>query len=118
VALDPGRVPAGYTPDACGGDLESCGGGFGGAGSPGSGVTGAGAGAAVGGPVALLLEVKKSNGNPRFCRKCSPGGFKPPRTHHCRVCGRCVLRMCHHCPWTANCVGHMNYKSYFLFLRK
>lgn len=25
------------------------------------------------------------------CEKCS--AYKPPRTHHCRVCKRCILRM-------------------------
>jgi palmitoyltransferase ZDHHC2/15/20 len=27
----------------------------------------------------------------RFCRKCWTA--KPERTHHCSVCGRCVLKM-------------------------
>lgn len=37
------------------------------------------------------------DGAPRFCNKC--GHYKPPRSHHCRVCKRCVLRMDHHCEW-------------------
>lgn len=48
------------------------------------------------------------------CRHCS---FKrPERTHHCRVCGQCVLRMDHHCPWVGNCVGFKNHKYFILML--
>ncbi|KAK4397374.1 putative protein S-acyltransferase 14 [Sesamum angolense] len=50
----------------------------------------------------------------RFCRKCNQ--FKPPRCHHCSVCGRCVLKMDHHCVWVVNCVGALNYKYFLLFL--
>ena len=49
----------------------------------------------------------------RYCRKCDE--LKPPRTHHCAICNKCVMRMDHHCPWVANCVGHHNYKPFFLF---
>ncbi|CED83458.1 zf-dhhc-domain-containing protein [Phaffia rhodozyma] len=60
------------------------------------------------------VEVKKLTGGPRFCSKCSV--YKPPRAHHCRRCKRCVLRMDHHCPWVANCIGHHNYASFVRFL--
>ncbi|GMH34451.1 hypothetical protein BSKO_02285 [Bryopsis sp. KO-2023] len=51
---------------------------------------------------------------PRYCRKCS--GWKPERTHHCSVSGKCILKMDHYCIWVVNCVGLLNYKFFFLFL--
>ena len=50
----------------------------------------------------------------RWCKKCND--IKPPRTHHCSVCSMCVMRMDHHCPWTGNCIGLMNYKYFMCFL--
>ncbi|XVE76388.1 hypothetical protein DITRI_Ditri12bG0168600 [Diplodiscus trichospermus] len=61
-----------------------------------------------------IHEIKRKGGDLRYCQKCSH--FKPPRAHHCRVCKRCVLRMDHHCIWISNCVGHANYKVFFVFV--
>lgn len=50
----------------------------------------------------------------RWCKKCD--ALKPPRTHHCSMCGQCIMRMDHHCPWVGNCVGWNNHKQFTLFL--
>merc|ERR1712187_836931 len=49
---------------------------------------------------------------PNYCSKCQH--WKPPRTHHCGMCGRCVLRMEHHCPFTGNCIGFRNHGHFAL----
>ncbi|XP_018498939.1 probable protein S-acyltransferase 16 isoform X5 [Pyrus x bretschneideri] len=61
-----------------------------------------------------MHEIKRKGGDLRYCQKCSH--YKPARAHHCRVCKRCVLRMDHHCIWINNCVGHANYKVFFIFV--
>ncbi|CAD5326390.1 unnamed protein product [Arabidopsis thaliana] len=64
--------------------------------------------------VGLQSDSSSSNPRVRFCRKCNQ--LKPARCHHCSVCGRCVLKMDHHCVWVVNCVGALNYKYFLLFL--
>ncbi|QPG75378.1 hypothetical protein FOA43_002731 [Brettanomyces nanus] len=50
----------------------------------------------------------------KYCRKCR--AEKPERCHHCKTCGRCILKMDHHCPWTMNCVGFRNLPHFTRFL--
>ena len=50
----------------------------------------------------------------RSCNQCVC--WRPPRTYHCRICGYCVLRRDHHCPWINGCVGLKNYRYFFFFL--
>ena len=54
---------------------------------------------------------RKKFGGIRMCQRCLR--TKPDRCHHCSQCNQCVLKMDHHCPWVANCIGFYNYK-YFL----
>lgn len=49
-----------------------------------------------------------------MCSQCQT--FKPPFSHHCRICNRCISRMDHHCPWMNNCIGAGNFKHFILFL--
>ncbi|XP_050546300.1 palmitoyltransferase ZDHHC16 isoform X2 [Daktulosphaira vitifoliae] len=49
-----------------------------------------------------------------ICKKCELP--KPPRTHHCSICNKCILKMDHHCPWLNNCVGFYNHRYFFLYM--
>jgi len=61
-----------------------------------------------------FLGVQLKGYLPLKCDKCN--GYKPARAHHCSICNRCVLRMDHHCPWVANCVGYNNVAYFGRFL--
>uniref|UniRef100_A0A6A7FV22 Palmitoyltransferase n=2 Tax=Hirondellea gigas TaxID=1518452 RepID=A0A6A7FV22_9CRUS len=62
----------------------------------------------------LPVVNRTMTGDIRYCEKCCH--IKPDRCHHCSVCGECVLKMDHHCPWVNNCVSFTNYKFFVLFL--
>ena len=48
-----------------------------------------------------------------YCDKCKL--VTPPDTNHCNLCNKCTLRLDHHCPWVANCIGYRNQKYFILF---
>ncbi|KAF8150156.1 DHHC palmitoyltransferase-domain-containing protein [Crassisporium funariophilum] len=49
------------------------------------------------------------------CLKCR--SLRPERTHHCRICNKCVLKYDHHCPVRINqCVGLHNERHFVLFM--
>lgn len=50
----------------------------------------------------------------RWCSTCQV--WKPDRCHHCSTCNRCFLRMDHHCPWFACCIGFYNQKFFIQVL--
>uniref|UniRef100_A0A914CCQ6 Palmitoyltransferase n=1 Tax=Acrobeloides nanus TaxID=290746 RepID=A0A914CCQ6_9BILA len=62
----------------------------------------------------IPVHNRNFDGSIRFCLKCSC--VKPDRAHHCSVCGQCVLKFDHHCPWVNSCVNFSNYKFFLLFL--
>ena len=60
----------------------------------------------------FLIDLKQNEKN--YCHKCNKE--RPNRAHHCKVCGVCILKMDHHCPWIANCVGEKNEREFIYFL--
>ncbi|KAF9457954.1 DHHC palmitoyltransferase-domain-containing protein [Collybia nuda] len=81
-----------------------------------------------GGGVRWSEEVRVTRAEVTRCGKC--GQAKPERTHHCRICNRCVLKYDHHCPVSAlsfvllsgfelginQCVGLHNERHFVMFM--
>ncbi|KAI8799424.1 DHHC palmitoyltransferase-domain-containing protein [Cladochytrium replicatum] len=109
LLTDPGKVPKGYDPARAVRELDLVDGA-----SIDDGKTSHASSVMTLRARPVVQELKKSSGKPRWCQKCMT--FKPPRTHHCSYCKRCVLKMDHHCPWVGNCVGHYNHGYFVRFL--
>mmetsp|Transcript_19877 Transcript_19877/g.37061 ORF Transcript_19877/g.37061 Transcript_19877/m.37061 type:complete len:223 (+) Transcript_19877:279-947(+) len=63
-------------------------------------------------PLAQSEALKKFHTT--HCHKCSC--YKPPRSHHSSLAGRCVSKLDHFCPWVCNCVGFGNHKYFLCFV--
>lgn len=50
----------------------------------------------------------------QLCPECCT--LRTIRSRHCNVCGQCVERFDHHCPWVNNCIGVSNHNSFLLYL--
>jgi len=50
----------------------------------------------------------------KWCREC--GLWRPHRCGHCHTCGRCVLRLDHHCGFMGTCIGERNCRFFTAFL--
>lgn len=48
----------------------------------------------------------------RYCYRCQLNA--PPRSFHCAICDRCMLRRDHHCSFGAVCVGHFNQRFFIV----
>ncbi|XP_053912520.1 palmitoyltransferase ZDHHC23 isoform X3 [Cuculus canorus] len=89
-------------------------------------ISGAASGRALNGEVKSYcrMSAEKLEGVKRdWCAKCQL--VKPARAGHCRLCGRCVRRLDHHCVckvfllsfWRINsCVGEQNHQAFILAL--
>ena len=49
------------------------------------------------------------------CDICKIGNL-PLRSHHCKRCGKCVLKYDHHCTFTGTCIGENNHLNFIIFL--
>lgn len=60
--------------------------------------------------VTLLEQFDPSS----LCPECEV--IRTPRSRHCNLCGRCIDRFDHHCPWVNNCIGKGNFKEFYTFV--
>ncbi|NWR72357.1 ZDH23 Palmitoyltransferase, partial [Centropus unirufus] len=80
-------------------------------------VSGAASGRAVNGEVksySRMSAEEPESVKKDWCAKCQL--VKPARAGHCRLCGRCVRRLDHHCVWINSCVGEQNHQAFILAL--
>ena len=60
------------------------------------------------------VDVMKKVPSVHLCPDCKI--IRPPRSHHCNICNKCVDRFEAHSVWTNSCVGRSNAYLYFMFI--
>ena len=50
----------------------------------------------------------------QLCPECET--IRTSRSRHCTICGRCIERYDHHCPWVNNCIGVGNHNVFYLYI--
>lgn len=65
-------------------------------------------------PFFTEMILKNRTETMRICDRCNV--YMPPRAHHCDICDACFMKMDHHSLFLNVCIGHLNYKYYYLFL--
>lgn len=52
--------------------------------------------------------------NWHYCHQCEVNA--PPRSEHCYLCKKCILKHEHHCTLLGRCIGYRNIRYYLCFL--
>lgn len=65
-----------------------------------------------------MAEKVKQIGANAACRAFCPDCLaqRTERAKHCYICGHCVARFDHHCPWVNTCIGQGNHNLFLCFL--
>ena len=65
--------------------------------------------------VVMQPEAVESGGGAQSSRCSVCRHIRPPRAHHCYLCGLCVEEHDHHCQVTGSCIGKRNIRSFIMF---
>ena len=61
-----------------------------------------------------FMEMLNVIDSTQLCPDCET--IRTSRSRHCSVCGYCIERFDHHCPWINNCVGIRNHNYFFMYV--